>query len=211
MRGDQLIPSHYKNLVVRFMNHNGALFNLDNLYLTFKIVFHYDHLVSIKLFRGWKVEKKSKQKIWRRHYPTYWPIIFRTFQINISQVQTISVQELYCKDLNLSTYKRRSITENKLLKFFRNFALNIFQFFEDFEKFWTALFLVQKRPKQSRMNMKKLLFPTIRKFNFLFLKKLKYLIWKWMVQLIFLYFSYLNLNLSIVSLNGPVIRILWLV
>ena len=62
MRGDQLIPSHYKNLVVRFMNHNGALFNLDNLYLTFKIVFHYDHLVSIKLFRGWKVEKKIETK-----------------------------------------------------------------------------------------------------------------------------------------------------
>ena len=44
------------------MNHNGALFNLDNLYLTFKIVFHYDHLVSIKLFRGWKVEKKNRNK-----------------------------------------------------------------------------------------------------------------------------------------------------
>ena len=95
MRGGLLIPTHYKNLVVKFMNHNGALFNLDNLYLTFKIVFHYDHLVSIKLFRGWKVEKINRNKkfggVIIRHIDR---LFFRTFQINTPQVQIINVLEL---------------------------------------------------------------------------------------------------------------------
>lgn len=93
LRGDQLIPSHYKNLVVRFMNHNGAL--------SWIICFWHSKLFSIMtiLFQlnsseVGKSKKNSKQKIWRRHYPTYWPITFRTFQINILQVQIVNVQGL---------------------------------------------------------------------------------------------------------------------
>ena len=121
MRGDQLIPSHYKNLVVRFMNHNGAL--------SWIICFWHSKLFSIMtiLFQLNSSEVgKSKKKIRNKKFGG---VIIRHIDrlfFGLFRLISVKFKSLMYRDYCQGSYLGPRFLVRNCLKFsknFRNFKL----------------------------------------------------------------------------------------